>query len=188
MTALKRFQRTCEAPPFQERAGMAWRRLRDTDEGQEPAFLTAGNTFLARIKEIVMSQVLRFASAIITTALVTGCFAPLGALDQNPVGFYLVAVDDCGNSAREAHLVDGRDAEIPSSLAPRASPEERTTSGGEEVVYRYSGLAPDQRYKLRLAYLSDHAGQAVKLSAGGVELQPQFEEPEHQAARHEIDI
>jgi hypothetical protein len=39
-----------------------------------------------------------------------------------------------------------------------------------------------------VVYLGDHAGQAVRLSAGGVELQPPFKEPEHQAAKREIDV
>lgn len=110
------------------------------------------------------------------------------AQDQSSAGFYRVAVDDCGNSAHEGHLVEGQDGEIPALLAPTASPEERTISQGAEVEYRYSGLAPDGRYKLRVAYLGAHAGQAVKLSAGGMELESRFEEPEHQAAKREIDI
>lgn len=135
-----------------------------------------------------MNQARRFTLTTTITALLIACFAPLAALDQNPAGFYLVAVDDCGNSAREAHLVEGRDAEIPASSAPGASREDRTTSEGSEVVCRYSGLAPGDRYKLRVVYLSDRAGQAVRLTAGGVELQPPFDEPEHQAAKREIDI
>jgi hypothetical protein len=135
-----------------------------------------------------MNQIARFFPAMTIFSLVISCPASLVALDRNPAGFYLVAVDDCGNPAHEAHLVEGRDIEIPASLAPMASPEERTTSGGEEVVYRYSGLAPGERYKVRVVYLSDHASQGVKLTAGAVELQSRFDEPEHQAAMREIDV
>ena len=133
-------------------------------------------------------KILRGILAVLIPSLLLVRLAPLVAQDQSSAGFHLVAVDDCGNPAQEAHLVEGRDGEIPAFLAPTASLEERTISGGAEVVYRYSGLAPGGRYKLRVVYLRDHAGQAVKLSAGGIELETRFEEPEHQAARREIDI
>jgi beta-galactosidase len=133
-------------------------------------------------------KILRVILAGLILSLLLVRLAPLVAQDQSSAGFYLVAVDDCGNPAHEAHLVEGRDGEIPAFLAPAASPEEKTISGGAEVVYRYSGLVPGGRYKLRVVYLGDHAGQAVKLSAGGIELETRFEEPEHQAAKREIDI
>ncbi len=135
-----------------------------------------------------MNKILRYVLTLFILLSVIACLAPLLARDQNPAGFHLVAVDDCGNPAHEAHLVEGRDGEIAASLAPMATPEERTISEGPEVLYRYPGLAPGERYKLRVVYLGRHAGQTVKLSAGGVELQAQFEEPEHQAAKREIDI
>jgi hypothetical protein len=133
-------------------------------------------------------KILRVVLAGLIPSLLLVRLSPLAAQDRSPAGFYLVAVDDCGNPAHEAHLVDGRDGEIPAFLAPAASPEQRTISGGSEVVYRYSGLAPGARYKLRVVFLGDHAGQAVKLSAGGIELESRFEEPEHRAAQREIDI
>ena len=133
-------------------------------------------------------KILRVILAVLIPSLLSAFFAPLMAQNQGPAGFYLVAVDDCGNPAHEAHLVEGRDGEVPASLALTASPEERTFSGGAEVVYRYAGLVPGGRYRLRVVYLGNHAGQAVKLSAGRVELQTRFEEPEHQAAKREIDI
>jgi hypothetical protein len=110
------------------------------------------------------------------------------AQNQAPAGFHLVAIDDCGNPAQEAHLVEGRDGEIPAFLAPKASPEEKTISGGSKVIYRYSGLEPSARYKLRVVFLGDHAAQALKLSAAGIELEPRFDEPEHRAIKREIDI
>ena len=135
-----------------------------------------------------MMKIFRVILAVLIPSLFLVRLAPLMAQNQSPAGFYLVAVDDCGNPAQEAHLVEGRDGEIPAFLAPTASPEQRTISGGAEVVYRYSGLVPGGRYKLRVVYLGDHPGQTVKLSAGGTELQARFEEPEHQAAKREIDI
>src|ERR1035437_8447110 len=133
-------------------------------------------------------KILRVILAGLILSLLLVRLAPLVAQDQSSAGFYLVAVDDCGNPAHEAHLVEGRDGEIPAFLAPAASPEEKTISGGAEVVYRYSGLPPNGRYKLRVVYLGDHAGQAVKLSAGGIEIETRFEEPEHQAVKREIDM
>ena len=133
-------------------------------------------------------KILRVILAVLIPSLLLVRLEPLVAQDQSSSGFHLVAVDDCGNAAHEIHLVEGRDGEIPAFLAPKASPEERTISGGAEVVYRYSGLPPNGRYKLRVVYLGDHAGQAVKLSAGGIEIETRFEEPEHQAVRREIDI
>jgi len=130
----------------------------------------------------------RVVLSLLIPSLLSAFFAPLMAQNQGSAGFYLVAVDDCGNPAHEAHLVEGRDGEIPASLAPTASPAERTFSGGEEVAYRYAGLAPAGRYRLRVVYLGNHAGQAVKLSAGGIELQAGFAEPQQQAAKHEVDI
>lgn len=110
------------------------------------------------------------------------------ALERSTTEFALVAVDDCGDPAREAHLVEGRDGEIPAFMAPSASPQERTISQGTQVVYRYSGLSPAQRYKLRVVYLGSHAGQVLKLSVGGIELDSHFEEPEHRAAVREVDL
>ncbi len=133
-------------------------------------------------------KILRVILAVLIPSLLLVRLAPLAAQDQSSSGFHLVAVDDCGNAAHETHLVEGRDGEIPAFLAPKASPEERTISGGAAVVYRYSGLPPNGRYKLRVVYLGDHAGQAVKLSAGGIEIETRFEEPEHQAVKREIDI
>ena len=133
-------------------------------------------------------KILRVVLAILVQSLLLVRLAPLVAQEQSVAGFHLVAVDDCGNPAHEAHLVEGRDGEIPTFLAPAASAEERTVSSGTEVVYRYSGLPASGQYKLRVVYLGDHAGQAVKLSAGGVELGTQFLEPQHRADKREIDV
>ena len=133
-------------------------------------------------------KILRVILAVLIPALLLLRLLPLMAQDQTPAGFHLVAVDDCGNPAQEAHLVEGRDGEIPALLAPGATPSERTISGGAAVVYRYSGLVPSAKYKLRVAYLAAYPGHAVKLSAGGVALQAQFDEPEHRPVRREIDI
>ncbi len=133
-------------------------------------------------------KILRAVLPILIPSLFLVRLAPAVAQDQNPAGFYLVAVDDCGNPAHEAHLVEGRDGEIPAFLAPAASPEDRSISGGSKVVYRYAGLAQAAQYKLRVVYLGDHSGQAVKLSAEGIELQARFDEPEHRAEKREIDI
>src|ERR1019366_4618768 len=92
-------------------------------------------------------KIVRVLLAVLIPSLLLVRLAPLMAQDQSLAGFYLVAVDDCGNPAQEAHLVEGRDGEIPAFLAPKASPEERSISGGAEVVYRYSGLATGARYK-----------------------------------------
>ena len=133
-------------------------------------------------------KIIRVLLAVLIPSLFLVRNEPLMAQDQSSAGFALVAVDDCGNPSQEAHLVEGRDGEIPTFLAPTASPVERTISGGAEVVYRYSGLTPEGRYKLRVIYLGDHAGQALKLSAGGIVLETRFEEPEHQAVKREIEI
>lgn len=133
-------------------------------------------------------KILRALLVLLVPSLLLVGIAPLMAQDQSSAGFHLVAVDDCGNPALEAHLVEGRDGEIPAFLAPAASPEERTISEGAEVVYRYSGLPTGARYQLRVVYLGSHPGQAVKLSAAGVELETRFVEPEQQAANRKIDI
>lgn len=135
-----------------------------------------------------MHHPFRSALAKAITPLVIACCAPLAAFDQNPAGFYLVAVDNCGNPAREAHLAEGRDYEIPASSAPGATLEERTVSRGREVIYRYSGLPLKERYKLRVVYLSEYAGQTVMLSAGGVELLSRYDEPAHLPEKREMDI
>jgi hypothetical protein len=131
---------------------------------------------------------IRIILPILISSLFLTRLAPLMAQNQSPAGFHLVALDDCGNSAQEAHLVEGRDGEIPTFLAPSASPVEKTISAGAKVVYRYSGLKPSAQYKLRVVYLGDHPGEGVKLSAAGIELQARFVEPEQRAIKREIDI
>ena len=59
------------------------------------------------------------------------------------------------NPAREVHLVEGRDGEIPAVAAPGATSEQRTVSEGAVVVYRYSGLPASEPYKLRIVYITD---------------------------------
>jgi hypothetical protein len=135
-----------------------------------------------------MPRAFRLALATIITAFVMNGFAQPKGLDDGPSGFYLVAIDDCGNWTREPHLVKGMDGEVPATSAPGTSHEERSFSHGDDVVYRYSGLPSSERYKLRVVYLSDSPGRAVRLTAGGVELQGRFEEPEHKAEKHEIDV
>jgi len=135
-----------------------------------------------------MMKIHRIFLAVLFPSLLVICASRSGAQAQTSAGFSLVAVDDCGNPAQEGHLVEGRDGEVPAFLAPKASAEERSISGGAKVVYRYAGVAAGARYKLRVVTLGDHAGQAAKLSAGGIELEARIEEPEHQAASREIDI
>ena len=136
-----------------------------------------------------MTHTLRFVrSGIIAGLVAMACFVQLKARAQGPEGFYLVAVEDCGNPAREGHLVKGENGEVPVRSAPGASLEERTFSGGEVVIYRYSGLPSSERYKLKVVYLSDRDGRVVKLRAGGVQLDEPFQEPEHQPAKREIEV
>lgn len=139
-----------------------------------------------------MNPALRLAQGAIFSVLISASYAQTKAVEANPSGFFLVAVDDCGNSAREPHLVEGLNGEVAAISAPEASLEERTFSeplgGGREVVYSYSGLPSSERYKLRVVYLSDTTGRAVRLTAGGVELQPALEEPDREAEKLEIDV
>ena len=57
-------------------------------------------------------KILRGVLSVLIPSLFLVRTAPLMALDQDTPGFHLVAVDDCGNPAQEAHLVEGRDGEI----------------------------------------------------------------------------
>jgi len=135
-----------------------------------------------------MTRIFRIIQATVVALVVMGGFAHPKAVENGPAGFYLVAIDDCGNWAREPHLLRGVDSEVAATSAPGASREERTFSQGDEVVYRYVGLPGSERYKLRVVYLSDSAGRVARLTAGGVQLQARFEEPEHKAEKQDLGV
>jgi hypothetical protein len=135
-----------------------------------------------------MTAIYQFTHAIVLAALALVCFPQVNPQAASPSEFYLISVEECGNLAREGHLVRGENGEIPVRSAPGASLEERTYSGGDVVVYRYSGLPSSEKYKLRVVYLSDRDGRVVKLSAGGVQLDEPFKEPQHQPAKREIEV
>ena len=87
-----------------------------------------------------MTAIYQFTHAIVLAALALVCFPQVNPQAASPSEFYLISVEECGNLAREGHLVRGENGEIPVRSAPGASLEERTYSGGDVVVYRYSGL------------------------------------------------
>ena len=80
------------------------------------------------VKESFVPQIFRLAQAAAIALLAMTGFAQAEGIEASPSGFFLVAVDDCGNWAREPHLVEGLNGEVAATSAPEANLEERTFS------------------------------------------------------------
>lgn len=99
--------------------------------------------------------------------------------------YYRVAYDNCGVSQSNPHLVKGgswtwQEKDLPLSIVPADDPA-RTISFSDQgkVIYKYNGLNPKSKYKLRIVYLSSETDslRAQKVKANHKVLEERLELP-----------
>jgi beta-galactosidase/beta-glucuronidase len=102
----------------------------------------------------------------------TTYLAQVKSLASDSDGFHLVALDDWQGVHRYRHLSVGKPmtygGEVPLSVAAIDDPARTYTQDPLKVAYKYSGLQPSARYKVRVLYFGEHRVQ--KAFVNGVEL------------------
>ena len=112
--------------------------------------------------------------------------AVLHRTDPGPGGFY----DDLGNSARQPHLVRGREyAKDPAFLESpmlsagyqqdlRSSWWDHAEALNDGVLrMRYQDLDRSARYKVRVVYAGDSLSRKIRMTANGIEVHPLISKP-----------
>ncbi|UCH36531.1 MAG: hypothetical protein JSV65_09305 [Armatimonadota bacterium] len=118
--------------------------------------------------------------------------------DPGDGGFY----DDAGNPARQPHLVKGDTYDVRRWMDPANRPSQNTIAfsfdDGKGVVFRYTGLDTQARYRVRLTMVTPRIPRS-ELPAGAVRrtqhvvadgeyLAKDIETPEYTAQQFEYDI
>lgn len=128
--------------------------------------------------------------ALAATMAILGGFAAAASAPPAP-GFHLVAENDCGAAGRQPQLVSGASwtiTEAERAGADISDPRLATFNHGEEIVYRFTGLRPDARYKLRVFCLSVVHPRAQRITADGVEIQAGGDLPVGKSVGHTLDL
>jgi hypothetical protein len=114
----------------------------------------------------------------------TARLGAIGALvhrtDPGPGGFY----DDVGDPTREPHVMKYDDVSLQGYTRPGAAPlawfDHATSWRGRPVVLRYTGLARDAAYKVRVVYAGEDVSQeqGIRLLANaGIVVHPYMRRP-----------
>ncbi len=142
------------------------------------------------IATLILSAMFSAGSAL---SLASGAAKNHGLADNsNLVGYHLLCVDNCGTAGQQKHILSGDayrypETVIPTTLIPAQSVA-RTVAFGQQVVLGYAGLNPQERYKLKLTFLSDSDNRQQKIMAGNELLIDKLKLPQAKVITKVIDV
>jgi len=115
-----------------------------------------------------------------------------GALNSPP-GYHLVAYENCGAAGRPSRCVAGASftyngEHVPYTLVAAADPARTVGYHTQAAVYRFKGLSPRARYKLRTVHLSHSDSRVMSISANGRTLLEKLKLPKQKVVTREFNL